>query len=264
MSSRGPRAGSSILKGFSPRFAMLGAGLVPVIAVAVGAVILLSGGNGGGNAVKSSPLDSAIAPTTPTVSASASPPAAAIAASPSATPPIPGSEQNDRIVITKANVDAPIKYKDVPPTGGALPSPDTPDDVVFYDFAGFTGFGGYPGVGGNAIFSGHVDSGHLACKNGTVQPPCEAVFWDITKLKTGDIIEIDLGDLVYKYSVTSGQDIKADDVAKWADVFKATPAETITLITCAGDFNPSTKEYDSRHVVTATRVVSPVATPTPH
>ncbi len=262
MSSKRPGPGARIFNGFSPKFAMLGAGLVPVVAIAVAAVMLLSGGGNGGSADNSAvkPLDTV----TPAPSVSASPPAADVTASPIATPPIPGSEQNDRIVIAKANVDAPIKYKDVPPTGGALPSPDTPDDVVFYDFAGFTGFGGYPGVGGNAIFSGHVDSGHMACKNGTVQPPCEAVFWDINKLKQGDIIEIDLGDLVFKYSVTGAQDIKTDDTAKWADVWTATPSESITLITCAGDFNPSTKEYDSRHVVTATRVVSPEPTATPH
>ncbi len=262
MRSKRPRAWSSIFNGFSLKFAMLGAGLVPVVAIAVAAVLLLSGGNGG--SANNSAVVSPSATVTPAASASVSTPAAGVTASPSATPPIPGSEQNDRIIITKANVDASIKYKDVPPTGGALPSPDTPDDVVFYDFAGFSGFGGYPGVGGNGIFSGHVDSGHMACQNGTVQPPCEAVFWNINKLASGDTIEIDLGDLVYRYSVTGSQDIKADDVAKWAEVFKATSTESITLITCAGDFNPSTKEYDSRHVVTATRVVSPEPTATAH
>ncbi|HEX5370088.1 MAG TPA: class F sortase [Dehalococcoidia bacterium] len=255
MSSRRPRPGSRLFKDFSPKFAMLGALLVPVVAIAVAAVVLLSGGNGGSadNSAIVKPVDTA----TPVASVTAQALAVDATAAPTGTPPIPGSEQNDRIIITKANVDAPIKYKDVPPQGGALPSPDTPDDVVFYDFAGFDGFGGSPGVGGNAIFSGHVDSGHMACKNGTVQPPCEAVFWDINKLSQGDIIEIDLGDFVYKYSVTGAQDIKADDVAKWADVWKATPTESITLITCAGDFNRTTSEYDSRHVVTAARLVSP-------
>jgi LPXTG-site transpeptidase (sortase) family protein len=234
---------------------MIGAGLVPVVAVVVAAVLILTGGHNDGSANKGVTIFNTVTPVATQVSGATTVPTA-----PSATPIIPGSAADHRLVIPKANVDAKITYKDVPPNGGALPSPDTPDDVAFYDFDGFPGYGGYPGAGGNAIFSGHVDSGHQACKAGTVQPPCEAVFWDINKLKQGDLIEVHLGDVVYKYSVTSAQDIKADDVSKWADVWKATPTESITLITCAGDFNRTTSEYDSRHVVTADRVVSAATT----
>ena len=41
----------------------------------------------------------------------------------------------------------------------------------------------------------------MACKNGSVPPPCQAVFWDINGLRNGDEIEIHLGGTVNRYRV---------------------------------------------------------------
>ena len=166
--------------------------------------------------------------------------------------PIPGASAGDRFVIAKIGVDAPLSYKVVGPDG-VMPNPNGPDDVAYYDFSGFTGMGGTPGAGGNTVFSGHVDSGRVACKNGTVRPPCEAVLWDLSRLRLGDEIEVRLGGQVYRYRVTSNQPVGAES-ADWDRIVSSTAQESITIITCGGDFNRETGQYDSRQVVTAIRV----------
>jgi LPXTG-site transpeptidase (sortase) family protein len=207
--------------------------------------------------------ETAVAPTTtprpsPSPFPSASPrPSTTPRPSPTVPPTIPGLDPDDRIVIGKANVDAPITLKAVPPAGGELPSPLGPDDVVFYDFAGFDGFGGYPGSGGTIVLSGHVDYGGGYCDNGTEPPPCTAVFWDLTQLKEGDVIELHLTNGVHRYRVTGSDNLGATDQEKWDGVWtSSTDGESIALITCGGDFNRQTHEYDSRHVVYGERIES--------
>ncbi|HEU0073677.1 MAG TPA: class F sortase, partial [Dehalococcoidia bacterium] len=187
----------------------------------------------------------AVAPTStvrPSPSPSPSPQPSATAEPTATVPPtIPGMDADDRIVIAKANVDAPITLKAVPPAGGELPSPIGPDDVVYYDFAGFDGLGGYPGSGGTIVLSGHVDYGGGYCDNGTEPPPCTAVFWDLTKLDEGDVIEIHLPNGVHRYRVTGSDNLGATDQEKWDGVWtSSTDGERIALITCGGDFNRET------------------------
>ena len=169
--------------------------------------------------------------------------------------PIPGASEGDRFVVAKIGVDAPLSYKVVYYDGvtGVMPNPDGPDDIAYYDFSAFPGKGGTPGAGGNTVFSGHVDSGRVACKNGTVRPPCEAVLWDLSRLRLGDEIEVRLAGQVYRYRVTSNQPVGADS-ADWDRIVSSTAQESITIITCGGDFNRETGQYDSRQVVTAIRV----------
>jgi hypothetical protein len=201
----------------------------------------------------------AVAPTaTPRPSPSPSPspePSVTLEPSPTVPPTVPGTNPQDRIVIEKANVNAPITLKSVPPTGGELPSPLGPDVVVFYDFAGFDGLGGYPGSGGTLVLSGHVDYGGGYCDNGTEPPPCTAVFWDLTQLDEGDFIELHVANGVHRYRVTGSDNIGATEQEKWDSVWTSSPdGERIALITCGGDFNRETHEYDSRHVVYGERV----------
>jgi sortase (surface protein transpeptidase) len=48
--------------------------------------------------------------------------------------------------------------------------------------------------------------------------------------------------------------MKADDADTWGSLIKSSARETITLVTCGGDFNRATGEYDRRHIVTGERV----------
>ena len=157
----------------------------------------------------------------------------------------------DRFVISKFGVDAPLTYRKVG-KDGQMPNPDGPDDVAYYDFSEWPGLGGGPGKGGNAVFAGHVDSGQKACKNGTVKPPCQAVLWDLNGLKVGDEIEVRVSGQSFKYRVTSNQPVPAA-TGPWDQIVTATAQESITIITCGGDFNRETREYSNRQVVVAVR-----------
>lgn len=158
----------------------------------------------------------------------------------------------DRMVISRFGVNAPLTYRQVPPNG-VMPDPDGPDDIAYYDFSNFQSLGGAPGLGGNAVFAGHVDSGSKACKNGTVPPPCQAVLWDLNDLSLGDEIEVHIGGTVYKYEVTSNQPVPAA-TGPWEKIVTSTAQESLTIITCGGDFNRETREYTNRQVVTAVRI----------
>jgi LPXTG-site transpeptidase (sortase) family protein len=161
-----------------------------------------------------------------------------------------------RFVISKFGIEAPLTYRKVPPSG-VMPNPDGPDDVAYYDFSDFEHYGGAPGLGGNSIFAGHVDSGSKACENGTVPPPCQAVLWDLNLLEPGDIIEIHANCDIYKYEVMTNEPISASlNDGTWDQIVSSTEEETLTIITCGGDFNRETSEYSNRQVVTAARVTT--------
>lgn len=157
----------------------------------------------------------------------------------------------DRLVVPLYGIEAPLTLRTVG-QDGVMANPDGPDDVAYYNFSNWPGKGGAPGLGGNAVFAGHVDSGTKACDNGTIPPPCQAVFWDISALRLGDEVQVHIDGVIYRYSVTSNQSVVAA-TAPWDQIVSATEQETITLITCGGDFNRVTREYTNRQVVVAVR-----------
>ncbi len=158
---------------------------------------------------------------------------------------------DDRFIIERFGIDAPLTYRSVG-LDGIMPNPDGPDDVAYYDFSLWPGKGGAPGLGGNAVFAGHVDSGSRPCQNGTVPPPCQAVLWDLNNLKVGDEIKVRVGGETFMYSVISNQPVDAVS-GEWDQIVSATAEETITIITCAGNFNRETRTYSDRQVVVAVR-----------
>jgi LPXTG-site transpeptidase (sortase) family protein len=229
---------------------LIGAGVV-VLAIAVLVIVVAASGGGGGsdNEASGSPSDSGglLDEALPT------PEATIDLARPTVEAPPAHLESvgpNDRMVIAKYGIDAPLAYQKVAPTG-VMPDPTNPDEVVYYDFSALSGFGGAPGRGGNVVMSGHVDSGKKPCKNGTVPPPCQAVFWDVRTMRTGDEIEIHVGGQMFRYRVTGSQAVHAVS-GPWDQIVASTAQETLTLITCGGEFVAG--EYTHRTVVTATRV----------
>ncbi len=156
--------------------------------------------------------------------------------------PVPGGE-GDRLVIPKIGVDAPMTMR-VVAGDGIMQNPEGPTDVAWYDFSAISGLGGRPGVGGNTVISGHVDYHDYG----------PAVFWDLQKLDPGDEITVHLRDgSEYKYSVEWNRTIDPAAIS-WNDVVAATPQESVTMITCAGTFDSSTRSYDQRRVIWAVRV----------
>jgi LPXTG-site transpeptidase (sortase) family protein len=253
---RGPEE-SGGLKGLLARrgvIPMLGA--VAVLLIIIGfAGLVLSSGNGDQPQVGAQPTrvgeSAGLATTLPTPEATIdlNRPTAVIVRNPEV--PAPGAE-GDRFIISRFGINAPVSYKAVGPDG-VMPDPNGPDDVAFYDFSTWQGLGGFPGQGGNVVVSGHVDSGRVACKNGTVPAPCQAVFWDIGKLMRGDEVEFHVGGEIFRYRVTSNQAVHAV-TADWNAIVASTAEETITMITCGGNFNPQTRTYDHRQVVVGVRI----------
>ncbi len=142
-----------------------------------------------------------------------------------------------RLIIEKAEIDAPVVVKSVD-SQKVMQSPDNAFDVAWYDFSA------HPGFGGNAVFAGHVDYIHVG----------KAVFWNIKDLEEGDLIQVRLQDgTLYKYTVNYRQQFDAA-TAPVDQIVGPTPKETVTLITCGGTFNSATHQYDKRLVVRAERV----------
>ncbi len=118
---------------------------------------------------------------------------------------------------------------------GVMEAPDGPELVAWYDFTG------KPGLGGNAVFSGHVDWVNYG----------PAVFWGLDTLEPGDQIEIGLLDgTVLVYDVTANHQYPLEELDMRA-ILAHTPQESLTLITCGGVF--SSGSYSDRVVVRAIR-----------
>jgi LPXTG-site transpeptidase (sortase) family protein len=192
-----------------------------VLTVACGLVLwaVAFGGNGGGSA----PQPFSAMPT-------------------AAVSPVPASEV-ERLVIPAINVDAPVITK-VVSDDRQMADPDGPQSVVWYDFSAIPGLGGSPGAGGNSVIAGHFDYHDFG----------PAVFWNLDKLKAGDEIAVRLRDgSEYRYRTMSNHVVDAA-AAPWASIVASTRQESVTLITCAGDFNPGTDTYAERRVVWAVRI----------
>lgn len=157
---------------------------------------------------------------------------------------------SNRLIIPTINVDAPIFEKKIL-ANGVLQEPDTPDDIVYHDFGRQKRYGGRIGYVGNAIFTGHVDSGFQYCNYGTTPPPCKAVLWDLDRIKKGSLIKITFNKKMYIYKAYSSIQIYHEG---WIDCISRGEEEIITIITCAGSFNSKTHSYDSYQTIKARRI----------
>jgi LPXTG-site transpeptidase (sortase) family protein len=79
------------------------------------------------------------------------------------------------------------------------------------------------------------------------------VFFNVNKLSPGDIIEVDYRGQALRYAVEWRRQLgEAED---WDPVLSANgERDSITLITCSGDFDIQTRSYDARTVVRAVRL----------
>ena len=139
--------------------------------------------------------------------------------------------------VDSVGVDAPIELGDV--VDGAMQDPSGPWVVSWYEPLGKIG------EGGNVVLAGHVDYWNVG----------PAVFWDVRDLPAGDIIRVVGEDgKNYEYAVQWTQPYMAEELTPEViqnDIVGDTGEETLTLITCGGEFNPDTGEYNQRWVVRA-------------
>ena len=155
-----------------------------------------------------------------------------------------------RLRIPSQGVNATVAARNVGPDG-AMSSPAGPADVVWYDLSTW-GLGGTPGGGGNAVFSAHVDYADIV-PYANVRYQGVGVFFNIGRLQQGDSIEVDFRGQALRYAVESRRDL--EEGGDWQSVLAANGSrDSITLITCSGDFDLTTRSYASRTVVRAVRL----------
>lgn len=146
-----------------------------------------------------------------------------------------------RISIPAIGVDAGLVSVGLDPDG-AMGSPDGPYEVGWYKY------GPSPGENGNALLDGHVD-----WTNRQTGVPFGAVFWDLKVLKPGARVNITDGEREFVYQVTEYRRYRWDD-PEGVSVLQPTQDSRITMITCGGQFDRSTRNYSMREVVIATLV----------
>ena len=156
-----------------------------------------------------------------------------------------------RMRIPSLKINAPLSVRAVGP-GGQMANPSGPDDIAYYDFSAWEGYGGYPTTGGNAVFAGHVDqAAHLDYAGLDYVGP--GVFFRLNEIKKGDAIELDLGNAPVKYKVRWIREV-AVEAGDWKSIFGSNVSvDSITLITCGGDYSRQERTYTHRIVVRAER-----------
>ena len=165
----------------------------------------------------------------------------------------PPDAKRGRIRIPQLGVDAPLGVRAVVPPDLVMYAPTGPADVIMYDFSADPRYGGSPGTGANSIFSGHVDYSYKL-PYAPANYHGRGVFYDVRLLASGDEIVVVIDGQSLRYTVQWRQLVSADE-GDWDRLLaRNVGADSITLITCDGVFNPATQEYKSRIVVRAVRV----------
>lgn len=138
-----------------------------------------------------------------------------------------------RLLIRRLDVDAPIEVKGIN-SRNQMEAPDNPLNAAWYRFTRM------PGAGGNAVFSGHLDA----------ESTGPAIFWRLTQLKQGDIIEvISPQSTELRYQVNESVSYPVSTIPMRTVLYPG-GGDQITLITCSGHYQPGSG-YDHRLVIRA-------------
>ena len=126
---------------------------------------------------------------------------------------------------------------------GALETPNNIFDVGWYEGSG------KPGQGGTSIIDGHNGGPHV-----------HGVFKDLPALAYGDTIKIERGDgLIYKYKVVENKTVLLSESDAYMSTAARTPEvgkESVTLISCTGEWSQSQMTYLSRQFTRAVLIES--------
>ncbi len=138
------------------------------------------------------------------------------------------------MTIPVINVNAPIEVVGWDEQGLTMALPSSGSSIAWFNASSL------PGTFGNAIMAGHVDYIRDV-----------AVFWNLNKLVPGDYVNVftkDGSQFIYAVDTSTWYDDKAAPVDQ---IFAWSEEPIVTLITCGGTFDPSTRNYDKRLVVVA-------------
>ena len=139
----------------------------------------------------------------------------------------------DRLGISKARV-LPMGIN----ADGELSTPNNIFDVGWYYSSG------KPGQGGTLLIDGHNGGPHV-----------QGVFKDLPALGDGDIITIERGDgQIFQYSVVENKTVALSDSNDYMATAMMSPMrghESVTLISCTGEWSQAQGTYLSRQFVRA-------------
>lgn len=123
-------------------------------------------------------------------------------------------------------------------TKGELATPNNIFDVGWYEASGL------PGMGGTMIIDGHNGGPHV-----------HGVFKDLPSLTDGDIITVERGDgVVFKYRVVESKSVLLSESDAYMSTASHSPEygkESVTLISCTGEWSGVQQTYLSRQFVRA-------------
>jgi hypothetical protein len=147
--------------------------------------------------------------------------------------PHPSASAPVRLQVPSAGVDAALTGIGLDGAGSLVPPPDGA-------LAGWYPQGPAPGDAGPAVLTGHVDS---------VAGP--AVFFRLRDLGVGDAVRVARADgTTVRFTVTRVTRY-AKSALPAAEVYGPTPDAQLRLITCGGEFDPTTGSYLDNVVVYA-------------
>lgn len=126
-------------------------------------------------------------------------------------------------------------------SSGELDTPRNIFDVGWYEASG------KPGQGGTMVIDGHNGGPHV-----------QGVFKNLPNLTTGDIIQIERGDgAIFKYKVVENVSVDLNDSDAYMSTAMRSPEkgkESITLISCTGEWSQQQGTYLSRQFTRAVLV----------
>ena len=143
--------------------------------------------------------------------------------------------------VDKIGLYGPIEIGTI--VDGAMQDPSGPWVVAWYDQLGKVG------EGDNVVMAGHVDYY-------TVGP---AIFWEVPNLTPGDVIRV-IGEngenFEYAVEWTELFDVATELTPEviQTQIVGETGQESLTLITCGGEFDPATGQYLQRWVLRANQI----------
>ena len=121
---------------------------------------------------------------------------------------------------------------------GELGTPNNIFDVGWYTKSS------KPGKGGTILIDGHNGGPHV-----------QGVFKDLPALSAGDVITIERGDgTIFHYAVVENKAVSLSDSNDYMATAMKSPMsgkESVTLISCAGEWSQAQRTYLSRQFVRA-------------
>lgn len=127
-------------------------------------------------------------------------------------------------------------------TKGALEVPNAADTAGWWDGSAQVGE-----AFGSTVIAGHVDTAAVGL----------APFAQLRDAEAGDVVWLEGSGQRAGYRVTDVSTVDKDVLASSSDALSQTGTHRLSLITCTGTWDPTTRHYDSNLVVTAV----PLATP---